>query len=137
MPSNKKRLKSANLYLILDTQVLSYQQLLVVLKDAVRFGIDIVQLRDKFGLAKDILAFCRKAKAICKDKTLFIVNDRIDLAILTGADGVHLGQGDISYAQARCLMGPKANYRRLLPGFSTGQTCPARGGGLYRFWFGV
>ena len=105
---NKKQLQSANLYLILDTQVLSYSDLLNILKPAVRLGVDIVQLRDKNGSAKDILSFCRYAKKIIAGKTLFILNDRVDLSILAGTDGIHLGQEDISYNLARKLMGPKA-----------------------------
>ena len=108
MSWSKKRLKDANLYLILDTDVLSYKGLLQVLKPAVRSGVDIVQLRDKKSSAKEILEFCHHIKAITKGRALFIVNDRVDLSILAGADGVHLGQEDISYIQARKLMGPKA-----------------------------
>lgn len=108
MSSNKKRLKAARLYLILDAQVLPHAKLLRVLKDAVRFGIGIVQLRDKSGSAKDILTFCRQALAITKHRIPFIVNDRADLAVLARADGVHLGQEDIPCADARRLLGPKA-----------------------------
>ena len=108
MSWSKKRLKKANLYLILDAQVLSYKELLAKLKVAVCGGVDIVQLRDKHGHASDILDFCQQAKKITKGKALFIVNDRVDLAILADADGVHLGQEDISYAKARKLMGKKA-----------------------------
>ncbi len=108
MPSNKNRLNTAKLYLILDAQVLDHASLLKALKESVRFGIDIVQLRDKINGAKDILAFCHEAKAICRGKALFIVNDRVDVSLLAGADGVHVGQDDISYAQARRLLGPKA-----------------------------
>ncbi len=108
MPSNKNPLKNAKLYLILDTQVISPQRLLIVLKDAVRFGIDIVQLRNKFSSTREMLGLCKEIKRIVKHKSLFIVNDRVDLAILAKADGVHLGQEDIPYAQARQMMGPKA-----------------------------
>ena len=108
MSWSKKRLKNANLYLILDTQVLSYSDLLKALKPAVRGGVDLVQLRDKNGSAKDILDFCRYARKITAGKALFIVNDRVDLALLGDADGVHLGQEDISYAHARKFMGSKA-----------------------------
>jgi thiamine-phosphate pyrophosphorylase len=108
MPLNKKRLKDAKLYLILDAEVLDYDGLLRVLKESVRFGIDIVQLRNKFGTAKDILTFSRQALKITRHKVPFIINDRLDLAILAKADGVHLGQDDVSYADARRLMGKKA-----------------------------
>lgn len=108
MPLNKKRLKDAKLYLILDAQVLEYQKLLTLLKESVRFGIDVVQLRDKFGSAKDILFFCHKALRITRHKVPFILNDRVDLAMIAGVDGVHLGQEDIACAEARRILGPKA-----------------------------
>ena len=105
MRSNKKSLAHAKLYLILDAQVLDYDALLQVLKDSVRGGIDIVQLRDKKSSAKEILDFCGKALRITKGKIQFIVNDRADLALLSGADGLHVGQEDLDYLQARRLMG--------------------------------
>jgi len=98
-------LASAKLYLILDAQVLDYSALLQVLKDSVRSGIDIVQLRDKNGSAKEILSFTRHALKITKHKIPFIVNDRADLAVLSGADGLHVGQDDLDYKQARKIMG--------------------------------
>ena len=91
MRSNKKLLAAAKLYLILDAQVLDYDSLLEVLKDSVRGGIDIVQLRDKKSSAKEILDFCRKVLRITKHQIAFIVNDRADLALLSGADGLHVG----------------------------------------------
>ena len=108
MPLNKKLLNSAKLYLILDAQVVGYDRLFLILKAAVRGGVDIVQLRDKNGNVKDILSFCRKALKVTAGKALFIVNDRVDLALLSKADGVHLGQDDIACVEARRLMGPKA-----------------------------
>ncbi len=100
-------LAHCKLYLILDAQVIGYDRLLSVLKTAVRCGAGIVQLRDKNGSAKDILSFCRQALKITAGRILFIVNDRVDLAVLSGADGVHLGQDDISCSEARRMMGPK------------------------------
>ena len=106
MRLNKKQLASAKLYLILDAQVLGYADLLQVLKDSVRSGIGIVQLRDKKGSAKTILDFCHRALRITKHKVPFIVNDRADLALLSGADGLHVGQEDLDCLQARKIMGP-------------------------------
>ncbi len=108
MPWNKKQLAGSKLYLILDAQVVAYDRLLAVLKAAVRCGVDIVQLRDKNGAACDILSFCRQARKITAGRVALIVNDRVDLALLGGADGVHLGQQDAPCAQARRLMGSKA-----------------------------
>ncbi|MBI4309515.1 MAG: thiamine phosphate synthase [Candidatus Omnitrophica bacterium] len=108
MTWNKKRLRNFKLYLILDAQVLDYRALLRVLKESVRCGIDIVQLRDKFGSSKDMTAFCRQALNLTKHRIPFIVNDRVDVAFLTGADGVHVGQEDIACNDARRLLGNKA-----------------------------
>ena len=93
------------MYLILDTQILDYGALLQVLKDSVRGGIDIVQLRDKKGSAKEILGFCRKVLEITKHQIPLIVNDRADLAFFSGADGLHVGQEDLDCLQARKMMG--------------------------------
>ncbi len=108
MSWSKKRLEQSNLYLILDSQVLSYKELLAKLKPAICFGVDIVQLRDKNGSARDILDFSKRARKILAGKALFILNDRVDLSLLAGADGVHLGQEDIPYVQARAMMGSSA-----------------------------
>ncbi len=107
MRSSKKPLAAAKLYLILDTEVLGPARLLQVLKDSVRAGIDIVQLRDKKSSARDILGFCRHILKITRHQIPFIVNDRADLALLSGADGLHVGQEDLSLPQARKLMGPR------------------------------
>jgi len=106
MRSNKKLSASDKLYLILDAQVLNYDALLRVLKVSVRGGVDVVQLRDKNGRAKEILGFCSQVLKITKHQIPFIVNDRADLSILSGADGVHVGQEDIDCLLARRLMGP-------------------------------
>jgi thiamine-phosphate pyrophosphorylase len=105
MRSNKRQLAGAKLYLILDTDVLDHGALLRVLKDSVRSGINIVQLRDKKGTSKEILGFCRKILKITRHQIPFIVNDRVDLAFLSGADGVHLGQEDIDCLEARKILG--------------------------------
>jgi thiamine-phosphate pyrophosphorylase len=109
MRLNKKLLASSKLYLILDAEVLDHDQLLQVLKDSVRSGIDIVQLRDKKSSAKEILDFCRKALKITRRHRIpFIVNDRADLALLSQADGLHVGQEDLDCDEARKIMGPGA-----------------------------
>lgn len=96
MPSKLKRLNAAKTYIILDTQVLPYAKLLSVLKPMVYAGVGLVQLRDKMGTARDQIAFCKAAKKITENKTLLIMNDRVDVALLSGCDGVHVGQEDIA-----------------------------------------
>ncbi len=69
-------------------------------------GVGIIQLRDKISHKAQVLKSALKlARILNKSKTLFIVNDYIDVAILSGADGVHLGQEDLPLKQARLLLG--------------------------------
>lgn len=105
MRSKKKWLRNAKLYLILDAQVNGYRELLSILKESVDSGVDIVQLRDKQGHAKDILQFIARALKIIDGRIPLIVNDRVDVALLSGADGVHVGQEDISVEDARRILG--------------------------------
>ncbi len=72
-------------------------------------GVDIVQLRDKHLDARGIVARATLAARVCADHGVpFIVNDRPDLALEVGADGVHVGQDDASPALARRILGPDA-----------------------------
>jgi thiamine-phosphate pyrophosphorylase len=75
----------------------------------VRGGVDIVQLRDKDLDARSVLVRARVARTVCADLGVpFILNDRPDLALEVGADGVHVGQEDASPALARRILGPRA-----------------------------
>jgi thiamine-phosphate pyrophosphorylase len=78
-------------------------------------GVDIVQLRDKFLEARQIVERGRLAARVCADLGVpFILNDRPDLALEVAADGVHVGQDDAPPALARRILGPDA-----IVGFST------------------
>jgi thiamine-phosphate pyrophosphorylase len=78
-------------------------------------GVDIVQLRDKQLDARPLLARAALARDVCHAHGVpFILNDRPDLALEAGADGVHVGQDDAPPALARRLLGPDA-----IVGFST------------------
>ncbi len=79
------------------------------LEAAIRGGVDIVQLRDKELDAKPLLERARVVRAVCADHGVpFILNDRPDLALEAGADGVHLGRDDAPCRLARRLLGPGA-----------------------------
>lgn len=82
---------------------------------AIAGGVDIVQLRDK-ELGDDALLRCAQiARAVCRERgALFIVNDRPDIAAQAGADGVHVGQDDISVSAVRETVGAD-----MLVGLST------------------
>ncbi len=70
-------------------------------------GVRIMQLRLKNFASRDFLAAARAISKLCRERgTIFIVNDRVDIAMLSGAGGVHLGQDDLPLDAARKLMGP-------------------------------
>src|SRR5699024_462926 len=69
-------------------------------------GVDIIQLRDKTLEARAEIAALEVLKdAAQRHGKLFSVNDRADVALLTGADVFHVGQGDLTSAQARAVLG--------------------------------
>ena len=76
---------------------------------AIRGGVDIVQLRDKVLDARPLLDRARVALEVCRDHGVpFILNDRPDLALEVGADGVHVGQADAPPTLARRILGRDA-----------------------------
>jgi thiamine-phosphate pyrophosphorylase len=72
---------------------------------AVAAKVRVVQYREKQGLTFDLVAEARQLRELCRH-SLFLVNDRVDVALEVGADGVHLGQEDLSCHEARNLLGP-------------------------------
>ncbi len=110
----RARLSEARLYLVCDANP-GGRALAQVLEAALAGGVDIVQLREK-RLADDALAaLAREAVTICAAAdALLVVNDRPQVALAAGADGVHVGQEDMPVAEVRELVGPE-----LLIGLST------------------
>lgn len=72
---------------------------------AVASGVRVVQYRRKVGTTEDLVAEARHLRELCRG-TRFLVNDRVDVALAVAAHGVHLGQEDLSYHEARKLLGP-------------------------------
>jgi thiamine-phosphate pyrophosphorylase len=75
-------------------------------KNALVAGIKIVQYRAKEAGTRVMLAEALELKRLCRG-ALFLVNDRVDVALAVDADGVHLGQEDLPYDTARRLLGPE------------------------------
>ncbi|HUP85124.1 MAG TPA: thiamine phosphate synthase [Acidimicrobiales bacterium] len=85
------------------------------LRRCIAGGVDIIQLRDKVLDARPILERAAVAQRVCADSGVpFILNDRPDLALELGADGVHVGQDDAPPALARRILGDDA-----IVGYST------------------
>lgn len=101
----QERLQDARLLLVTDPR----PDLAARAAAAVRGGVDIVQLRDKRAPRRELLSLASELKEICEQAgALFTVNDDAELARLSGAAGVHLGQEDGPVADARQLLGPGA-----------------------------
>jgi thiamine-phosphate pyrophosphorylase len=88
---------------------------------AVEGGAGVVQVRMKRAPAGEVLAAAREIVALARGRALVVVNDRADLAVLSGADGVHVGDDDLPPEEARRVVGPA-----LLVGRSTRTLADAR-----------
>lgn len=96
-----------HLYLVTDEACLPPgRDLFSAVEEALRAGVTLVQYREKNGMGEDMLDKARRLTALCHRYNVpLLVNDRLDIALLSGADGVHLGQDDIPVAEARRLTG--------------------------------
>jgi thiamine-phosphate pyrophosphorylase len=109
------------LYAIVDAATAHPRPCLDLARALLAGGCRVLQLRMKDHPSRDVLETARAIRALAPPDTLFIVNDRIDIAVAAGADGVHLGAEDLPVPAARGLAGP-----RLLIGRSTHSLDEAR-----------
>lgn len=93
------------LYGILTDPVVGYERLAEIM---VRKGLRIIQLRVKGAPRAEVVAIARRVRAVVPPGVAFIVNDDPEIAVEVGAAGVHLGQGDLPYADARRIVGDAA-----------------------------
>ena len=97
------------LYALLDPERSSGATLASLARAAVDGGATLVQLRDKLGSTRRLVAQARELKAVLAPRSIpLLVNDRVDVALAAAADGVHVGQDDMEPADARRLLGPGA-----------------------------
>lgn len=104
---NQIKLLDKKLYLVTNSDNFeSEDAFLDAVASALQGGVDILQLREKTMSANKILNLGKKIKQLCLQyDTTFIVNDRVDIALLLEADGVHLGQDDLDVKSAREILG--------------------------------
>ncbi|HNV87105.1 MAG TPA: thiamine phosphate synthase [Candidatus Omnitrophota bacterium] len=104
MDWKRKLLKAFNLYAVTDLREPD-SSILKKIEDAFRGGVDVIQLRSKALSDGELLKIGEGIRKLAKKyRKLFIVNDRVDLALACQADGVHLGQDDFPVALARKLL---------------------------------
>jgi thiamine-phosphate pyrophosphorylase len=99
--------EALRLYLVTDPSMLGGRTLHDVVLAAVQGGVTCVQLREKHSATRDFLAQAQTLKALLAPFAVpLVINDRIDIALACGADGVHLGQSDMPVDVARNLLPP-------------------------------
>lgn len=99
------KLRDARLLLVTDPR----PDLIERVASAVRGGVDIVQLRDKHATREELLPLAEELKEVCdREGVIFTVNDDPELARLSGAAGVHVGQQDVTVEEVRNLLGPNS-----------------------------
>lgn len=98
-----------SVYLVTDAALCRSHGLERTVEEAVAGGVTMVQLRDKHADDQTLIAQAKALLSVLKPHGIpLLVNDRLDVAMASGADGLHVGQGDIRVAQARKALGPDA-----------------------------
>ena len=98
-----------DLHLVTDRGLVKGRPLLDIIRAAVSGGVSVVQLREKNSSTRQFVELGRAVVAELKRLPVpVIINDRVDVAMAVGAQGVHLGQSDMPYPLARELLGPRA-----------------------------
>lgn len=112
---SRSTLATATLYGILDLGYVSPDQLPQVAREMIKGGVEVIQLRAKGRDLDEIEAWGKALLPMCADAGVpFILNDYPELAVSIGADGVHVGQDDLSMDEVRAIVGDS-----LLVGRST------------------
>jgi thiamine-phosphate pyrophosphorylase len=94
---------------IVDPERAGGHQLADLAARCVRGGATLVQLRDKHSETRTLIEAARAIKqSLAPSAVPFVINDRVDVAMAAGADGVHLGQDDMAVEDARRLLGSQA-----------------------------
>lgn len=106
MVNEEKLRKALKLYLVTDSQILEGRDFYKCIEDAIKAGVTMVQLREKDIDGKEFLEKAIKLRELTRKYNVsFIIDDRVDIAMLCDADGVHVGQSDIDAKSVRKLMG--------------------------------
>lgn len=98
-----------SLYLVTDRDLAGGRSLVELVMQAVRGGVTAVQLREKRCSTREFVELARQLGPALDERGVpLIINDRVDVALAAGACGVHVGQSDMPYEDARRILGPEA-----------------------------
>jgi thiamine-phosphate pyrophosphorylase len=111
----RSRLAAARLYAIVDTGYVAAERIAGITRQLVEGGVDLIQLRAKKRTLEEIVRLGRTMRELIPaDGPFFVLNDHPELVVQVGADAIHVGQDDLSVAEARAQAG-----REVLVGKST------------------
>lgn len=100
---------SPALHLVTDRGLSLGRDLLEIVAAAVAGGASVIQLREKHSSTRDFVELGRAVAGLLRPMEIpLLINDRVDVALAVGADGVHVGQSDMDPITTRGLMGPDA-----------------------------
>jgi thiamine-phosphate pyrophosphorylase len=98
-----------SLYLVTDRDLAGEKSIEDVITAAIKGGVTAVQLREKECTTLEYISLAKRIKQLLENSPVpLIINDRIDVALASNADGVHVGQSDMPYYEARRIMGPNS-----------------------------
>jgi thiamine-phosphate pyrophosphorylase len=127
MTPNATRCSAWRLYVIVDRTVCGSRDLADVTASAIRGGADVIQLRDKRASDVQLIAAARRLLLLTRSAGIpLIVNDRPEVCLASGADGLHLGQDDLPVEEARRLLGPERLIGRSTHGVEQAQEAQAQ-----------
>ena len=109
--STSKKKLDLRLYLVTDSTpaILGDKDLVQVVEEAVKGGVTVVQYRDKHADTGDMIETAARLHTVTQRHNVpLLINDRLDVCMAVGAEGVHIGQDDMEVKQARNMLGPDA-----------------------------
>jgi len=107
MMSNVTSLSAWRLYVIIDNAAARNRDLADIATQAIHGGADVIQLRDKTASTRQLIEEATRLLQITRAANIpLIINDRVDIAVAAGADGVHVGQDDLPVSAVRKVLSP-------------------------------
>ncbi len=100
-------LAETGIYVITDERM-AKKSLPLIAKECIKGGARVIQFRSKELSDRELFLRTKEAQKFSNNNTIFIMNDRVDIAYLLDIDGIHLGQDDLPVAEARKLLGNEA-----------------------------
>ncbi len=100
------RTEIKGLHVLTDRELVKPRSLIEVVEMVIEGGATAIQLRDKYASDEEMIALGRKILILTTGKIPLIVNDRVNVALIIGADGVHVGQSDMPADKVKKLIGP-------------------------------